>query len=685
MPRFDWRIDAAFVSSLLLLVAALCAIHASIAVRDDTSTARALSLGSILAGGVALTTAAVSTVAMRRQRRNLRAVAEQLHESVERIAGAMESIPEGIVIVDSQARVLWANPAGRALLGTADLGGQLSVPQPPHWNDLVRHAEHTFAGADGKQVVIAYSSTPLRAPDGSATSTVFSIVDVTERKAVEQMREQFVSAVSHELRTPLSSLRGFTELMLSREYPRETQRQFLTIIQAESSRLARLLDDFLDIQRMRSGRQHYEFASTDILPLVNDVVALFQGDRNAHPIRLEVEPHTPCVLADPARLRQVLCNLVSNAIKFSPNGGQITISAHNDNDTMVFCVADQGVGIPASEIPKLFTKFFRIESGETRHVGGTGLGLALVREIVEAHGGRVWAESRAGTGSSFFFTLHVVVPDAVEPAAQQSEAQATIVTGMTADVLLVTDEVDFARRLVESLRRQHVVVATAASLQAAAAALRVHPPRLLAIDIHVRSAVDGWDLLTSLTSDHELTPVSALVLSVSDAATERGVALPNVEVLIKPISRARVISAVRGALPAGGEGVVLIADEDHDGRKRLCKHVRDLGGVSTLEASNAEDALSLIARQPLKVVLLSLSLTQRTEGDALFELYRSIRSQRVPLFVLANRTISAIERTALKRRLARLVSADDAGVDQIASAALSLLNTRDRDHAESFV
>lgn len=226
----------------------------------------------------------------------------------------------------------------------------------------------------------------------------------------ERLKDELVSIVSHELRTPLTSLRGFAELMLKRTFPVEKQREFLTVIHTEAVRLTNLINNFLDLQRMEAGRQTYEFAPVDIVAVICDTLSVFShGANGSHRFFLDLPRSLPLAWADADRLRQVLTNFLSNAVKFSPQGGEIRVGARHEGNEVVAWVKDQGVGIPSESLDKLFTKFYRVDNKETRHIGGTGLGLALVKEIVEAHQGRVWVESALGSGSTFFFAVPVDV------------------------------------------------------------------------------------------------------------------------------------------------------------------------------------------------------------------------------------------------------------------------------------
>ncbi|NOT56086.1 MAG: response regulator [Deltaproteobacteria bacterium] len=220
----------------------------------------------------------------------------------------------------------------------------------------------------------------------------------------EQLKSELVMTISHELRTPLASLLGFSELMLMRDFAPEERRQCLAVIHKESARLSTLINNFLDLQRIEAGRQTYTFTHLALQPLLQDAVTVFTG-QGTHSFQIEAPTTLPLVRADGDRLRQVLANLLSNAVKFSPEGGDIVVNARQKGNSVVVSITDHGIGIAQDDIEQLFTKFYRVDNRETRDIGGTGLGLALVKEIIEAHQGRVWVESEQGIGSSFFFTL----------------------------------------------------------------------------------------------------------------------------------------------------------------------------------------------------------------------------------------------------------------------------------------
>jgi signal transduction histidine kinase len=233
--------------------------------------------------------------------------------------------------------------------------------------------------------------------------------DQLKRQAEEmaQIKSRLTSMVSHELRTPLSSLLGFTELMLDGEFEPEQIKEFLTTIYTESARMKDLLDEFLDMQRLESGRIELNLGPCDFNEMLKYITMTFKGYASGVNIVTTVPPNMPPLRADKSKIEQVMKNFVSNAIKYSPNGGDVQIFVTCNDSMATICVADQGLGIPEDAMPKLFQEFYRVERETHINIKGTGLGLSITKQLVEAHGGSVWVESKLGVGSKFFFTIPV--------------------------------------------------------------------------------------------------------------------------------------------------------------------------------------------------------------------------------------------------------------------------------------
>jgi signal transduction histidine kinase len=267
-----------------------------------------------------------------------------------------------------------------------------------------------------------------------AASLESTVADLEERNRKlfesEQVKSELVSSVSHELRTPLASVLGFSALMLERDLPPEEMARYLEVIRAEARRLAALLNDLLDLQRVEQQTLELRLAEFDLNDLLATQVTLYSAQSEAHQLRLDRVGEPIIVRGDRDRLAQVVGNLLSNAIKYSPGGGEVQVRAAQLGDEAWVWVQDHGLGIPAGHQDRIFTKFFRGDVGRERGISGTGLGLVLARQIVEAHGGEVGFESEENAGSTFWFWLPAaarldVVPDVAPPdLAARDDAKA---------------------------------------------------------------------------------------------------------------------------------------------------------------------------------------------------------------------------------------------------------------------
>ena len=233
-----------------------------------------------------------------------------------------------------------------------------------------------------------------------------------ELRESERMKTELVSIVSHELRTPLASVLGFTALLLKRDFEPDTRRHYLGIIDAQARRLAALLEDLLDVQRIEHEGVELATERVDLASLLDQQAQLYAAQSPNHRLQVELEERPLTVRGDPNRLAQVVGNLLSNAIKYSPEGGTVALAAERRGDGVRVVVRDEGLGIPADQQSRIFTKFFRGDAGATG-ITGTGLGLAVSREIVEANGGRIGFDSDPGAGSTFWLELPSGLADAM--------------------------------------------------------------------------------------------------------------------------------------------------------------------------------------------------------------------------------------------------------------------------------
>jgi signal transduction histidine kinase len=232
----------------------------------------------------------------------------------------------------------------------------------------------------------------------------------SELESLERLRRDLVANVSHELKTPISALRAHLENLL--DGVEEPDPETLQVMLAQSERLGRLVDELLDLSRLESGDVPLDRGSVELAPLVAEVLSEIEVARPERGVRLAdaVPKDIPPVFADRERVHQVLFNLLDNAVRFTPEGGRVTVSASRHNGSVDVAVADTGPGIAPEDLPRVFERFYRVDESRSRDDGGTGIGLAIARSVVEAHGGTIWAESEPGRGSTFTFELPAASP-----------------------------------------------------------------------------------------------------------------------------------------------------------------------------------------------------------------------------------------------------------------------------------
>lgn len=338
----------------------------------------------------------------------------------------VQSMSEGLLAVDVRGHLLLINPQARELLGFPDAAEGRPVDDllPPEWLQLFQRClaegetlEHVrLSGERYLRLRVA----PITGGDQVA-GAVGLVEDMTEQYRIERMRREFVTAVSHELRTPLTSLRGFLQAIRERVVtePREVDR-YLGVMHDETMRLIRLVNSLLDLSRIESGRVTLHCQPLALGQVVEDVLASMQPRIEGH--RLSVANHVPddlpSVWADRDRLDQILINLVENAVRYTGRAGQVRVSAQAREDQVIAVVEDTGPGIPPEALPYIWDRFYKVDKARTADGSGTGLGLVIVRQLVELHGGRAWVESQPGEGSRFFFSL----PTAASPEGSVSSA-----------------------------------------------------------------------------------------------------------------------------------------------------------------------------------------------------------------------------------------------------------------------
>jgi len=364
----------------------------------------------------------------------------------------IDSLYAGLLMVSTSGRVLQINPSARAILGIAPSLPLIDTPytqaiQDPRVRSIIARAlvasgevadEVAFPVADSgpedqfQERIYQVQCAKVREDDGSQAGIVAIFNDITEIRGVERMKTAFISTVSHELRTPLTAIKGFVSTLLADSegyYDEETRHEFYGIIDVECDRLTRLIQDLLDISRIEQGHAMLmNWAEVDMAVLAEKVLTTQRVYARDHMLSASFPEDFPRIEADPDKIEQILTNLVNNAIKYAPGGGPVQVIGEmlTDSTPPSVCVrvSDEGMGISREHLPKIFERFYRVDNRDNREIGGTGIGLALVKALTEGHGGTVSVESEPGRGTTFVLTFPIRRAGGDDDALTDEEADA---------------------------------------------------------------------------------------------------------------------------------------------------------------------------------------------------------------------------------------------------------------------
>ncbi len=356
----------------------------------------------------------------------------QLTTERNQMAAVLANMQDGVVLTDAQGRIQGINPAAALLLGSApEQAAERSLIEVSHNHDLHRALSAALARREPQKLeteiaghTIAAVVTLVPGADGGRPKGLVVLQDVTELRRLERVRRDFVTNIGHELRTPLASIKLLVETLETavKDDPK-VARGFLRTIDVELDGLTQLVRELLELSRIESGKVQLNKRPVQVVELLNSTVRRLKAQAERANLNLSARTTDPALYAyaDAERVEQALVNLVHNAIKFTPPGGQITLQAASQKGGIVIAVEDTGIGIPPDDLPRIFERFYKVDKGRTGARGdvegeastlrasnresGTGLGLAIAKHIVQAHGGHIWVESQLNRGTTFFFTL----------------------------------------------------------------------------------------------------------------------------------------------------------------------------------------------------------------------------------------------------------------------------------------
>ena len=631
----------------LVLLAGIALLALALRRREDAEARERAALETARERNHELETQTEALADIQRQLEAALASARRLAE----INGAvLDATADAILMVDLEGRTVVANRAMREIFqpilrfreeGTIweraeTLAERTANPDAYRASTTALRDDPTRESVDEYELVdegtwIQRFSAPVRDEAGQIAGRIFVLRDVTRERQAARAKAELVATVSHELRTPLTGVLGFAELLATDEVDEETRQQYVQVIVGEASRLRDLLNDFLDLQRVEERRLTVAPETVELRPLLETQAALCGAQSSRHRVELDAEDGLH-VVGEPNRIAQMLANLLSNAVKYSPAGGTVRIRARRDGAVVRIEVADEGIGIPAEQQARIFERFFRVDSSDTRRIGGTGLGLALVRELAEAHGGTAGFESVEGRGSTFWVEL----PRPFRPEEEVPRRPLALV---------VEDDPGMAALLHHQLDALGYELELCATGTEALERVDRRRPDVVLLDIGLAGRLDGWEVLRRLTASPATRSIPVIACSGADHA-ERARSLGAAGFLRKPFAPDELAERLRSLSPAPQRLVLVVDDEERV--RNLVAVALEREPVSLIEAADGLEALELIESRRPDLLVLDLHLPQLDGFGVLERLRNGGGETRIPTVVLTGTELDAEAAASLR-------------------------------------
>ena len=559
----------------------------------------------------------------------------------------LTSIADGVVVTDTAGMITLVNPVAERILGISQdemLGdsfrslfsafGESGASEATQAMEtlLESHVPEVTKAfrmkLDVENRVIHAHLAPVLTQRGDFLGVVTVLRDITKEVEADRAKSEFVSTVSHELRTPMTAIKGYTDLLHAGAAGKinAEQQRFLSIIKNNTERLTALINDLLDISRIETGRVRFEPKPLQIGEVIADVVNALAAPADEKDLQLtyEVVGGLPELMGDRNRLNQVLTNLISNAIRYTPEGGEIDIRAYLVEGAVRIDVSDTGIGIPQEELGRIFERFYRADHPLVQETRGTGLGLSIVKMFVEMHGGRIWVESVPNEGSTFTFIL---------PVPQKEEKERKELPGLKArvrTVLVVDDDSDVAGLVQRQLENGGYRVSVLGRGRSVVPLAEEQQPDLIILDL-ILPDLNGLDVLRALNENPVTEDIPVIIHSIvpdDGSAWEEGI----VDYLIKPVDAEELLESVEEALT--WQGRVLIVEDDRDTVGMLSATMRQVG-FTPLVAADGYEALATARKHRPDLILLDLRLPGMDGFEALTHLKRDAVTQTIPIVTIS--------------------------------------------------
>jgi signal transduction histidine kinase/DNA-binding response OmpR family regulator len=497
-------------------------------------------------------------------------------------------------------------------------------------------------------------------------------------RQTDRLKSQFLANMSHELRTPLNSIIGFSDVLLTRlsEELEPKYRKFLSNINSSGQHLLHIIDDLLDLSKIEAGRMHLHPEHLLVQPVVEGVCTVMTGAARERDISLELrfgEQLQP-LEADPVRFKQILYNLIANALKFSHQGSTITIEARHvpadvsplGHEAVQVAVVDQGVGIDPRDHRLIFEEFRQADGTTTRRFGGSGLGLALVKRFVELHAGTIAVDSSLGNGATFTVTLPYRFQGEEHADSAGAPEALDLPDELGTRVLVVEDDPTAYETIAEHLGRGAFVPVRARNHEEAVRLARTVRPSAITLDI-ILPGLDGWEILRQLKADPVTRDIPVVIVSVLDNR-ELALTLGAADYLVKPVTAEDILTCLERVLPQAdrGELRLLLVDDDPQ-LHELVEASLSSRGYRLEHANSGREGLELALRAPPDLVLLDLMMDGMDGFEVATRLRADARSAHVPVVVLTAKEMSPQDRQRLRGKIEALVMKGDTAPSGLAT------------------
>ena len=527
-------------------------------------------------------------------------------------------------------------------------------------------------GADEMSRVQQFMTAVVAALDRARLTARLREANVRLHEA-NRHKSVFLASMSHELRTPLNAILGFSELLIDAtngQFPPATRKRFLEQIHSSGKHLLGLINDILDLSKIEAGQMELRLQTVSVAEVAKQALATIEPLAAQKKIEMKVADMSAGeVTADPGKLKQMLLNLMSNAVKFTNEGGVVTLNASRLDGHISISVTDTGIGIAPADQDRVFHEFQQVDSGVGRQQGGTGLGLTLTRRFANLHGGDVTVSSELGRGSVFTITLPVEARQ-TDTTEVESVASARLDGDVSRPlVLVVEDDPPAAELLTRQLER--VGFRTQVARTGAEAVQLAHDlkPSAITLDILLPD-LDGWEVLTRLKRDETTSEIPVVVVSVVDNPS-LGIALGALDYFVKPVPAKELINRLsRFNFNKGGnrKASILVVDDEAPNRDWL-KRVLEPAGFSVILASGGKEAIELAKTKLPDLVMLDLMMPETTGFDVVEALRSTAETRATPIMVLTAKHLTEADIRQLNGHVSTILKRGSTG----ASDLLSLL------------